>query len=76
MTKKEIIESFANTEAQKRDFYHDFRMIRKYWLQVVYDSYQRGLKCSPTCELHISRGKALRWLKAIAKDRQYCVKHL
>lgn len=76
MTKREIIESFANTENQKLIYYHDFRRIRKEWLQVIYDSYQRGLNCSPTCELHISRSKALKWLKATAKDKQYCVKHL
>lgn len=78
MTKKEMIESFANTEAQKRDFYYGykFRRIRKEYIQMVYDTYQRGLKCSESCELHISRSKLIEWLKALASEPNYCVKHL
>ncbi len=78
MTKKEMIESFANTEAQKRDFYYTygFRRIRKEYIQIVYDTYQRGLKCSESCVLHVSRSKLIKWLKALASEPNYCVKHL
>lgn len=76
MTKKEMIESFANTEEQKKVFYYayKFRKIRKEYIQLVYDTYHSGLKCSESCELHISRNKLIKWLKALASDKKYCIK--
>lgn len=66
ITKKEMIESFANTEAQKRVFYYRYKKVRKHFVKQCYTEY--------ICEGK-SRSATLHQLDRYLLRADACVKH-
>lgn len=72
MTKKEMIESFANNENQKKLFYngYKFKKIRKRYVKMLYNEYHKCLNS----DNKISRCYVIRAFKSMTNDPYYCVK--
>ena len=66
ITKKEMIESFANTEAQKRVFYYRYKKVRKPFVKQCYTEYICGEK---------SRSSTIHQMDRYLLRAYTCVKH-